>query len=153
MSLPGWRHAPSGVQVLEQYAHYAQSAVGRFGSKPDGSPAPGVRPLIKPLLALFHGEKGCRLWKRTLDAGMNSPASAAEIIQVVQPIDCMVVTASTLGCLELTFHPPQACARSGCSASLAGQEDVLAGWHWCLPAAMIACLFVLHACIADLCFL
>lgn len=71
-----------GVQVLAQYAQYADKAVGQFGTKPDGTPAPGVRVVLKPLLALFHGEKGCKLWKRALDAGMKTPASASQLIKV-----------------------------------------------------------------------
>ena len=59
--------------------------MGQFGTKPDGSPAPGIRVVLKPLLAMFHGEKGCKLWKRTLDAGMKTSASASQLIQVIAP--------------------------------------------------------------------
>lgn len=79
----GWpaESPPTRRQVLAQYAQYADKAVGQFGTKPDGTPAPGVRVVLKPLLALFHGEKGCKLWKRALDAGMKTPASASQLIK------------------------------------------------------------------------
>ena len=68
--------------MLESYACYAESAVGKFGLKPNGSPVPTLRTVVKPLLALFHGDKGCKRWKRTLDAGMKTDTSVAELIQV-----------------------------------------------------------------------
>ena len=73
---------PCAVQVLEEYGRYADSAVGRFGTLPKGGPAPGVRQVLKPLLALFHGDQGCKRWKQAIDKHARSGATASAAIQV-----------------------------------------------------------------------
>ncbi|KAK9804135.1 hypothetical protein WJX73_003545 [Symbiochloris irregularis] len=74
--------APTRRQVLEKYIGYAESVIGRFGTKSDGSPVPTMRSTVKPLLALFHGEKGCKAWKRSLDASML--AGGMDVAAVIQ---------------------------------------------------------------------
>lgn len=70
------------LQVLETYISYAESVIGRFGTKSDGGPVPTMRSTVKPLLALFHGEKGCKAWKRSLDGSMNAGGSVSAAIRV-----------------------------------------------------------------------
>ncbi len=47
-------------QVLRDYAAYAAAMQGRWEVKPDGHQEPNVRALMKPILNLFHGEKGTK---------------------------------------------------------------------------------------------
>ncbi|XP_031374846.1 uncharacterized protein LOC116189356 isoform X2 [Punica granatum] len=59
----------SGVtrrQVLEKYQVYGDSVLWRDGKKPD------VRDVAKPLLGLFHSERGNGLWKRKADAAFQN---------------------------------------------------------------------------------
>ncbi len=41
--------------------------IGKWGTKRDGSPAPGVKTLTKPLTGLLYGERGTKQWKQALD--------------------------------------------------------------------------------------
>ncbi len=41
---------------MERYAAFADSQLGRWGTRPDGSVVPGVRTMTAPLLQLFFGE-------------------------------------------------------------------------------------------------
>jgi hypothetical protein len=45
------------MQVLQDYTAFADAQLGRWHTRPDGSPVPGVRALTAPLLQLFYGEK------------------------------------------------------------------------------------------------
>ena len=76
------------AQVLEAYGRYADAAVGKFGTLPKGGPAPGVRQVLKPLLALFHGEQGCKRWKQAIDKHARSGATASAAIQVQHRLSC-----------------------------------------------------------------
>ncbi|XP_039121041.1 tRNA-dihydrouridine(20/20a) synthase-like [Dioscorea cayenensis subsp. rotundata] len=53
-------------QVLEQFQIYGDSIL-----KEDGRKKPNVRQLVKPLLNLFHGERGNGLWKRKADTALH----------------------------------------------------------------------------------
>lgn len=53
-------HFRTACQVLEQYCQYADGMHGRWAVKEDGHAEPSVRTMIKPLLNLFHGEKGSK---------------------------------------------------------------------------------------------
>lgn len=46
----------AGTQVLQQYAEFADSQLGRWHTRPDGSVCPSVRALTAPILQLFFGE-------------------------------------------------------------------------------------------------
>lgn len=48
------------MQVLRDYAAYAGSMQGRWGVRDDGHQEPSVRAMMKPILNLFHGEKGSK---------------------------------------------------------------------------------------------
>lgn len=41
--------------LLQQYAAYAPSVLGQYGTDSKGNTRPNVRALVKPLLNLFHG--------------------------------------------------------------------------------------------------
>ena len=56
-----------GLQVLADYAQYGDAILGKWGTKRDGSPAPGVKAVVKPVLGMFHGERGNKKWKQELD--------------------------------------------------------------------------------------
>ncbi|KAL3677004.1 hypothetical protein R1sor_026952 [Riccia sorocarpa] len=49
-------------QILEQYALYADSTMGRYGPH-----RPNIRTMLKPLLNLFHAEPGASRWRRAVD--------------------------------------------------------------------------------------
>lgn len=53
--------------MLAEYGKYADGMLGKWGSKKDGSPAPGIKTLTKPLLGLLHGERGTKVWKQAMD--------------------------------------------------------------------------------------
>jgi len=83
---PAQRRASAGprarAQVLERYAAYGDGVLGRWGARPDGSRAPGVRALAKPLLGLFHGEPGGRRFRCALEDGLRrKPASLSALLQ------------------------------------------------------------------------
>ena len=70
------------LQVLEDYALYGDAMLGRFGARTDGTPSPNVRTLVKPLLNLFHGERGCKRWKQAVDAELKSAVTVSGLLQV-----------------------------------------------------------------------
>ncbi|XP_045786199.1 tRNA-dihydrouridine(20/20a) synthase-like [Trifolium pratense] len=53
-------------QVLEKYAIYGDSVLGKYGHKPT------VRDIVKPLLHLFHSAPGNGQWKRNADAAFRN---------------------------------------------------------------------------------
>ena len=56
---------PSRRVAIERYAEYCDD-VERLAAD-DGELAPNPRVLVKPVLNLFHGERGCGNWKRSSD--------------------------------------------------------------------------------------
>jgi tRNA-dihydrouridine synthase len=76
------QRARARAQVLERYAAYGDGVLGCWGARPDGSRAPGVRALAKPLLGLFHGEPGGRRFRCALEDGLRrKPASLSALLQ------------------------------------------------------------------------
>lgn len=59
--------AQSRRQVLADYCKYADPMLGRWFVKPDGHKSPSMRVLIRPLLNMFHGERGSKKWKSAID--------------------------------------------------------------------------------------
>lgn len=59
-------------QQLQQSSHSNLShfchTVARWQIKEDGHKDPNLRVLAKPLLNLFHGDRGCKRWKNAMDA-------------------------------------------------------------------------------------
>ncbi|KAL2608707.1 hypothetical protein R1flu_027280 [Riccia fluitans] len=49
-------------QILEHYAVYADSTIGKYGPH-----RPNIRTMLKPLLNLFHAEPGASRWRRAVD--------------------------------------------------------------------------------------
>lgn len=73
----------SFVQVLRDYCTYADAMVGRWNVKDDGHKQPNVRALVKPILNLFHGERGNKRWKAEIDKVLLQkppPESASEVV-------------------------------------------------------------------------
>ncbi|KAK9841940.1 hypothetical protein WJX81_000054 [Elliptochloris bilobata] len=74
--------AASRREVLERYAVYGDSVLGRWGVRQDGSLVPGVRAVAKPLLGLFHGEPGGRRFRVALEHGLRKkPATLSALLQ------------------------------------------------------------------------
>ena len=74
----------TSLQVLEAYAKYGDSILGKWGTKPDGSKAPNVKAVIKPLLGMFHGERGCKKWKQAIDAVLKTASHDLTVSQVLE---------------------------------------------------------------------
>uniref|UniRef100_A0A7S3R3J5 DUS-like FMN-binding domain-containing protein n=1 Tax=Dunaliella tertiolecta TaxID=3047 RepID=A0A7S3R3J5_DUNTE len=72
--------AISRRQVLSEYSKYADTMVGSWGCKPDGHKEPSVRTVFKPLLNLFHGEKGSKRWKQEVDALLKTNPPSVEYV-------------------------------------------------------------------------
>lgn len=68
-------------QVLEDYAAFADSMHGRWGTTPDGTKKPNLRVLMKPIINLFHGEPGCKKWKRMVDEHIKTSHTISELLQ------------------------------------------------------------------------
>lgn len=77
------------MQVIEEYSKYADAMFGRWHVKADGHQSPNARALIKPFLNMFHGAKGCKKWKSTVDG-----------ILLRKPVTVSEVFAESLHCLS-----------------------------------------------------
>eukprot|EP00899_Mesostigma_viride_P028268 jgi/Mesvir1/8626/Mv13048-RA.1 len=66
--------ASSRRQVVEEYCEYGDATVGRYGQF-----RPTVRALAKPLLGLFHGKAGARMWKREMDKVLRDAETVTEV--------------------------------------------------------------------------
>lgn len=55
------------MQVLQEYAKYADGVIGKWGTKRDGTPSPNLKALVKPLIGMMHGERGSKKWKQEID--------------------------------------------------------------------------------------
>ena len=67
------------MQVLREYAAFADPQLGRWQRRADGSLSPSVRAMAMPLLQLFHGEPGGKQWKTAVDALLRSAATVAQV--------------------------------------------------------------------------
>ena len=93
-----------GLQVLQDYAQYGDAMVGRYGIRPDGTPSPNVRTLVKPLLNLFHGERGCKRWKQAVDSELRTAVSVSELLEVSRqlPLQHRIQTICRVSAMSLT---------------------------------------------------
>ncbi len=60
-----WRqawHLPC-LQVLEEYAKYADDQIASSCNREDGRRGPSVRVLFKPLMGMFHNEPRGKKWR------------------------------------------------------------------------------------------
>lgn len=81
-----WKLTPSlHAQVLEDYATYGDSVLGKWFVRPNGQKNPNVRTVFKPLLNMFHGERGSKRWKQVVDAKLKTATSISGLIRVMQP--------------------------------------------------------------------
>jgi hypothetical protein len=74
---------PHRRALLDEYIAYAEEMVGKWGSHRQGGPDPNVRKLIKPLLGLFHGERGNRVWKHRIDEYLKDHPECTQLEHVV----------------------------------------------------------------------
>ena len=70
------------AQVLEDYATYGDSVLGKWFVRPKGQKNPNVRTVFKPLLNMFHGERGSKRWKQVVDAKFKTAVSISGLIKV-----------------------------------------------------------------------
>ncbi len=90
------------LQVLRDYAAFADPQLGRWQRRADGSLSPSARSMTMPLLQLFHGEPGGKVWKNAVDASLRTATSVA---QVRRTSDCCGG-----GCFETCMcHPDGSC--------------------------------------------
>lgn len=78
------------MQVLEEYSSYADGAIGKWGTKRDGTSSPNVKALVKPLIGMMHGERGTKKWKQEIDRILKDchkrpDLTVSQIIQVSLP--------------------------------------------------------------------
>ena len=69
----------SRSQVLQQYAAFADSQLGRWQRRGDGSMSPNARLMTMPLLQLFHAEPGGNKWKSAVDASLRQATSVTQV--------------------------------------------------------------------------
>ena len=111
--------------MLEEYGRYGDAVVGRFGTTPKGGKAPSVRAVLKPLLALFHGDQGCKRWKQALDKQAKSAPCVSAGIKVCQlGLSLPVLNVGKRRCmLSGQLEVPDAAEPGRGAASLADQRE------------------------------
>ncbi|DBB08093.1 TPA: hypothetical protein ACH3X3_008292 [Trebouxia sp. C0006] len=73
--------AISRRQVLEKYGKYADAMIGKWLVRDNGQKNPNVRTVFKPLLNMFHGERGSKRWKQAVDGKFKSATSVSELLK------------------------------------------------------------------------
>jgi hypothetical protein len=68
-------------QVLEQYGKYADAMIGKWLVRDNGQKNPNVRTVFKPLLNMFHGERGSKRWKQAVDGKFKTATSVSELLK------------------------------------------------------------------------
>lgn len=68
-------------QVFEEYAKYGDAMVGKWFTKGNGQKNPNVRTVFKPLLNLFHGERGSKRWKQAVDTKFKTATTVSGLLQ------------------------------------------------------------------------
>ena len=68
-------------QVLENYGKYADAMIGKWLVRDNGQKNPNVRTVFKPLLNMFHGERGSKRWKQAVDAKFKTATSVSELLR------------------------------------------------------------------------
>lgn len=107
------------MQVIEEYCKYADAMLGRWGANSSGTRFPNVRALVKPLLSLFHGSRGTKRWKNTIDALLlQSPTSASAVLLAAMAVlDDATLDEPPTGSAE----PPRGGQPSLFSAAMTGE--------------------------------
>lgn len=67
-------------ELLDRYAEYADSVVGKWGSRKDGHCHPSVRCLVKPLMGLFYCEPKGKQWRAAVDSALRDAKSVREVL-------------------------------------------------------------------------
>jgi hypothetical protein len=65
--------------MLQQYAAFADSQLGRWQRRADGSMSPNARLMTMPLLQLFHAEPGGNKWKSAVDASLRKATTVTQV--------------------------------------------------------------------------
>ncbi|HQU15411.1 MAG: tRNA dihydrouridine(20/20a) synthase DusA [Chromatiales bacterium 21-64-14] len=65
------RPMPGRMEVVERYLLYVRRELAA---------GTALRPLVHPLLGMFQGVPGARVWRRRLSAGLQRPGAGAELI-------------------------------------------------------------------------
>ncbi|KAL3135811.1 hypothetical protein ABBQ32_007373 [Trebouxia sp. C0010 RCD-2024] len=73
--------ALSRRQVLTDYAAYGDSVLGKWFVRENGQQNPNVRTVFKPLLNMFHGERGSKRWKQVVDAKFKTASSVSGLVK------------------------------------------------------------------------
>lgn len=73
------------AQVLSDYAAYGDSVLGKWFVRENGQQNPNVRTVFKPLLNMFHGERGSKRWKQVVDAKFKTASSVSGLVKVPPP--------------------------------------------------------------------
>lgn len=85
------------MQVLWEYAKYGDAMIGRWHIKPDGHKSPSVRAVFKPLLNMFHSERGSKRWKQAVDASFKTATSVSGLLKVCFAChECVIYSERTL---------------------------------------------------------
>ena len=67
--------------MLKDYAAFADAMHGKWGTAADGTRKPTLRVLMKPIINLFHGEPGCKRWKRSVDEHIKGSNSISQLLE------------------------------------------------------------------------
>ncbi|KAL6764649.1 dihydrouridine synthase-domain-containing protein [Haematococcus lacustris] len=109
--------------VLKDYCAYTDRVTQHFSAQEGGSKAAAVRMMMKPLLNLFHGEKGSKRWKAEVDTVLKgNPSSLAAVLdQTLQWLPDEVLDAPPRRgpCADSALH--------GLSSATPGPDQVLLG--------------------------
>jgi len=69
------------LQVFEKYAKYGDAMIGKWLVRDNGQKSPNVRTVFKPLLNMFHGERGSKKWKQAVDTKFKTATSVSELLR------------------------------------------------------------------------
>lgn len=71
------------LQVMRDYCKYADAFIGHWRVDDSGYRDPCVRSLFRPMLNLFHGERGSKKWKSTVDEVLKQDPGTLSEVRVV----------------------------------------------------------------------
>ena len=74
------------LQVLHEYGRYADAMIGKWLVRDNGQKSPNVRTVFKPLLNMFHGERGSKRWKQAVDARFKTATSVSDLLK--ETLEC-----------------------------------------------------------------
>lgn len=75
------------MQVFEEYAKYGDAVIGKWFVRESGQKNPSVRTVFKPLLNMFHGERGSKKWKQAVDSKFKTATTISGLLKVSLTFD------------------------------------------------------------------